>query len=172
MENRQMSNKMKLILENWSNYLNEEEETQIKEIETVGDLKAAIKAATLAIRDPKAKGAMGTAAASLTVALLKDAIPGANTIGMALEAGLGVGGVLKAIYGTNDSKNVSKGLQSLNVDDELSAVVDDKVEMQFLNYLSKRIKEVPDETKLVNFNVNELLSAFIKKTYDNTTVKK
>lgn len=140
------------------------------QIQTVGQLKDAIKAAHVAIRNPKAKEQMEDSLKNLAVALLKDAIPGGNTIGAAIEAGMGVAGVLKAVYSADDSKNISPGLKSLNVDDELSAVVDDKVELQFLKNLAYQFQRFPDDTPISGIDINSLLSNFIKREYDNTTV--
>jgi len=166
-----MKNNMSLIMESWRTSLEEQEE-QRPQVTTVGELRKAVATAITIMRNPKAKEQLSNSVKGLAISILKDAIPGANTIGQAIEAGLGLYGVLKSVYSMDDSKNISPGLKSLNIDDELSAVVDDKVELQFLKYLTKELERMPDDAKIASLDMNELLSNFIKQNYDNTTVKK
>lgn len=163
-----MKNDMNLIMENWrSSVINE-----VVTFQTIGDLKKAIKAAEFAIKNPKAKSQMSDAAQNLAIALLKDAIPGGNTIGMTLEAGKGLYGVLSSVYELDDSKNVSKGLKSMSIDDNISAVVDDKVELQFLKYLTRVFGQMSDNVPISSLNVEELLFQFIQSKYGGVKIKK
>ena len=140
--------------------------------QTVGDLKKAIKAAEMSIKNPKAKAQMSDAAQNLAIALLKDAIPGGNVIGTALEAGKGAFGVIASVYDLDDSKNVSKGLKSMNMDDNIAAVVDDKVELQFLKYLSRVFGQMSDNWPIQALDVEKLLSQFIQANYGGIKIQK
>ena len=59
--------------------------------------------------------------------------------------------------------------KKINIDDNFSAIVDDRIENQFLNDLaqsfSKKTGPLPDD-----FNINKELQTFIAKKYNKRTV--
>ena len=180
---------MKLIMENWRQHLQEAPyvdqvgaagiERDIKqaagkaavaqaqganiEIQTVGDLKKMVAQAI------KAKRTGNTAATSLE--FLK---------GLPLSI-LGPGkdlfDIAAAAYKLPDEKALGPGLKALNVDDEVSAIVDDQLENAFLKALDKELSSggIPDDTPLEKLDMTKLLSRYIANTHDSrtvTTVKK
>ena len=51
----------------------------------------------------------------------------------------------------------------MNVDDKVSAIVDDPIEMAFLKQLAKQIEKIKDPlTPIQNFDTDKLLAQFIK----------
>ena len=98
-----MSKDMKLIMERWDNYLTEQ-----VQIQTVGDLRAAIERE----RSLKKAGKVGQGLIGVL----------ANASGVDMVKGLG--SMLKDAYKLPDSKKTNTFLDRLNVDDEVSAIVD------------------------------------------------
>ena len=150
---------MKLIMENWrKKVLKEEEELQLQ---TVGDLWKAFQYAILAKTDQAAKSKLKKAGAGF----LADLLPGSSTTATFID-------FAKTFYGLPDDKAQAKpGLKHLGVDDQLSTVIDDKVENNFLNYYAKELHNVPHDTPLSNVDVEELLSTFINNEFEGTIVK-
>ena len=62
------------------------------------------------------------------------------------------------------------GLDNLNVDDNISKIVDDPIEVKFLNYFSILINDMGDDEPLPNATAE--LQAFIADNFNNNTVKK
>ena len=129
------------------------------DIETVGDLKAALKGATQAKRDEQGKGALK----DLGKGVLADLIPGGGTISSIFD-------LVKTTYSMDDSKRTGSALDALDVDDQVSAIVDDNVENAFIKMVAEKIEALPDETPLSNLNMTKLLSMFLKGEYDSRTV--
>ena len=155
---------MKLILENWRNYLEEGWEEEAKKqaaeagedispgIVTIGDLRK--------VWEKKKTGELTSQVAR--------SIPGADTV-LALKD---TWSLLKKLYGAGDDFETQSGLDALNVDDKMSAIVDDKVEMAFLRDLIKQFEGAPDEQNLDDFKSTELLQQFLAKKFDSRTITK
>ena len=151
---------MKLIMESWREYLTEE-----KGINTVGELRKAIK--LMRLKD--AGGEVGKKAAEALLGML----PGGGTA-MSIFSGVkDAGEMLKKIYGADDGVKTGTGLDKLNVDDDVSAIVDDPIEVAYLNYLMKdKFADAPPEKSLEDFDATLGLQQFLAGKFDNTTVKK
>tara|TARA_R110000824_G_scaffold142416_3_gene309453 strand:+ start:161 stop:646 length:486 start_codon:yes stop_codon:yes gene_type:complete len=161
---------VKLLLENWRGYLAEQEEQAIgtvseKGINTVGDLKKAIKL----MRLKAVGGEAGKKAAEALIGML----PGGGTA-MSIFSGVkDTGGMLKKIYGADDSVKTGTGLDKLNVDDDVSAIVDDPIEVAYLNYLMKdKFAKAPPEQSLEDFDATLGLQQFLAVKFNKTTVRK
>tara|TARA_R110002060_G_scaffold51289_1_gene62155 strand:+ start:265 stop:720 length:456 start_codon:yes stop_codon:yes gene_type:complete len=146
---------MKLLMENWRSYLKEEE----GELRTVGDLRRAVAGATKAKQSGRGKDAIKDVA----VGMVLDAIPGAGTAKSLWD-------IAKSMYKMPDDKKTNTGLDFLNVDDEISAIVDDNVENAFLKALGGELKGYPDETELEQMNVTKMLTKYIAGEFDNRVV--
>jgi len=178
--------KFKLIMENWRHYVKEEEVNEVfglssKEkmdkamaklpavdragLETVGDLKKFVKLA-------KAKelgGEVGKEAATLLVGM----IPGGTAVLDTITGAKGVAGLVKGLFKADDDYNTGTKLDVLNVDDNISAIVDDPIEVNFIRYLVKDVlANASDDEPLENYDATKLLQQFIAKKFDNVTVKK
>ena len=152
-----MNNQMKVIMENWRKNILKEE----AKIMTVGDLKKALNDAVQAKRRNRAASELTKTGAGIIL----DLIPGAGTI-------KNIADVLINVYRLPDEKRSNTGLDALNVDDEISAVLDDRVENQFIKDYLKQFEKVPDSTNLGELDMTQLLTDFIKQKYNNTTVQK
>ena len=147
-----MKDDMKVIMENWRReVLNEQEVEQIK---TFGDLRNQLKTAI----NTKKKGALrgfgiGIVLDALGAAFFKDAIT-----------------FFKSMYRLPDNKKTGTVLdQFLNVDDQVSAIVDDKIENAFLQDFLKMIQSQPDD-KAIDKTVTQELQDYLRKQYKNRTV--
>lgn len=135
------------------------EDSRDRNIETVGDLKKLLKAATSAKREDQGKDAFK----DLASGMIADLIPGLGTAKGAYDA-------LKAMYSMPDDKRTGTALDYLDVDDEVSAIVDDNVENRFLKAAAEKIESIPDETRLADFSMTKQLSNFLKQDFEDRTV--
>ncbi len=153
-----MSRKMKLIMESWRKNTLKEQEGQMM---TVGDLKSALMGALQA----KKQGQASEELKNTATGILLDLIPGAATA-------KSIADIVLNVYKLPDEKRTNTGLDAMNVDDQISAVLDDRVENQFIKDYLAKFDKVPDSVKLGDINMTQLLSDFIKEKYKQTKVEK
>jgi len=161
-----MSTDMKLIMESWRKNILTEEETL--EIKTVGDLKKALLMALKVKKQNLSKSAMKTGAGKIGWELAKTILPGIG----AAEAAKDVYDIMRSVYVLPDDKRTNTGLDVLNVDDQISAVLDDRVENQFIKGYLKQFEKVPDSVSLGNMDMTKMLTDFVAEKYKNTKVEK
>jgi hypothetical protein len=125
------------------------------DLKTVGDLKQLIAQAKRLKNTNAMKGELG------------DTIKSVATLG-----GADLLKVIKSTYKLPDSVNPGPGLSHLNVDDHVSAIVDDNLENDFLKTLEAELKSggIPDETPLPQLDITQMLSNFIQGKHDKRTV--
>jgi hypothetical protein len=126
------------------------------ELKTYGDLKKVIKAISLKQKGEKIGNiALGT---------LVGFIPGAEAAKTTFE-------FIRAAISKPDSKKTSTWLDKLDIDDEMSAIVDDTVENGFMQMMSKTIEAKPDDQPLESdFNMNAEMVDYLKRQYSGRTV--
>ena len=126
------------------------------ELNTYGDLKKVIKAIALKQKGEKIGNiALGT---------LMGFIPGAEVAKTTFE-------FIRAAISKPDTKKTDTWLDKLDIDDEMSAIVDDTVENGFMQMMSKTIESKPDTQSLEpNFNMNAEMVNYLKKQYAGRTV--
>ena len=130
------------------------------QIDTYGELKTLIRAITMKQKGLKIKGIV----IDTIVDELVGKLPGGPTAKKTLD-------FVKAAFGKPDSVKTNTWLDRLDVDDQLSAIVDDTIENKFLQDISKRIEGQSDNTPLrQDFNMNTELVDFLKKNYKGRTV--
>jgi len=79
--------------------------------------------------------------------------------------------VYKAAFTKPDSKKTNTWLDKLDVDDEVSAIVDDKVENGFLQAMSDIFNREPDDKTLEpDFDMNQKMVEYLAGKYDNRTI--
>ncbi len=129
------------------------------EIENVGDLKAAIAAASGKKRDEQGKAALK----DFGKGFLADLLPGGGTA-------LSIHDLLKSTYTMDDEARTGTALDYLDVDDNISAIVDNPIETKFLNALAKEVEAMSDDTPLEDLNMTNLLSRYLKGEFNQRTV--
>ena len=152
-----MSKQMKVIMENWRKSVLTEQER----ITTVGELRNSISQALKVKKGEVQKDALKDFGAGLII----DLIPGGASLKSAFD-------LAKTLYTLPDEKRTNTGLDYLNVNDEVSAVVDDRVETRFLNDMLNVLKNMDDTAALEDLDMTKRLSNYISSEYDNTKVEK
>jgi hypothetical protein len=75
------------------------------------------------------------------------------------------------IYSLPDSKETTSGFMGIfNVDDKWSAIIDDKIEMKFIERTIALLERLPANTPLTNINFNNMLVNYLKGNYENRTL--
>ena len=179
-------NNFNLIMENWRGFLQEEKieelgfgskakmnkatgglpgEEPTHGMQTVGDLRKFVKL----MRMKTAGGEIGKRA----VAALADILPGGGTILGALGDIKDGAGLLRKLYSMDDKYQSNTKMDALNIDDNVSKIVDDPIETNFVNYMIKdKFANASDDESLDNYNMTKLLQDYIAKEFDKITVKK
>jgi hypothetical protein len=126
------------------------------ELKTYGDLKKVIKAISLKQKGEK----IGGIALDQIVGL----IPGGGAAKTTFD-------FVKAAFLKPDTKKTKTWLDKLDIDDDMSAIVDDTVENGFLKTITQTIESEADNKPLEdNFNMNAKMVEYLKKTYSGRTV--
>ena len=135
-----MSNDMKRIMESFrTNVIQEKEELQ-----TVG--------AVLNIIQKFRQAQAGEQAGKKALEMAAEQIPGISNIWSIVKGAKEAKDMLSTLYGLEDKFKSNTGLDKLNIDDNISKIVDDKVEAAFLNFLIDKLGKIDKPTwKNVNF---------------------
>jgi len=143
---------MKMIMENWRNLINEQSPVQLN---TYGDLRKQLELAKSAKSKDDFKGfALGVVTDLLGIDVLASGI-----------------NLIKNMYSLPDNKKTNTVLDTfLNVDDKVSAIVDDKVENQFLNAFIQYVRQQPADRLLRDDNITQKLLDYLSSNYDGRTL--
>ena len=138
------------------------------DIQTYGDLKKIIKAITTKQKVSAVVGGGKSKASDIVldaaVEALKATIPG---IGLAKQAF----DIFKGAIKKPDTKKTNTWLDKLDIDDEMSAIVDDTVENGFIQAITKSIESEPDDKPLESdFNMNDRMIGFLQSKYQGRTI--
>ena len=126
------------------------------ELNTYGDLKKVIKTISTNQKGEK----IGQVALDTIVGF----IPGADVAKTTFD-------FVRAAFKKPDTKKTKTWLDKLDIDDEMSAIIDDTVENGFLQSLSKIIDSEPDNKPLEqDFNMNAKMVTYLKSKYSGRTV--
>ena len=143
-------------MESWRKNLSEQDGSM--RFDNLGELRKAIAVAIQA----KKKKVAGDEIVKTGADALLGAVP---IVGNAASIGKGLLSVIKTAYKLDDKEEIGAGLDSLNVDDMISMIVDDKVENKFLSSYLKQFQSYPDSTPLSNLNATKALQQFINQEY-------
>jgi len=144
---------VKLIMENWRKYVLKEVD---EPIETYGQLRNQLQTAISSKKKEALKG--------FGIGLVFDALGGAIFKDTAT--------FIKTMYKLPDNKKTGTVLDVfLNVDDDVSAIVDDELENAFLQDFMDTIQSRPDDER-IDASVTQELQKWIASKYSANTVKK
>ena len=149
-----MSSEMKLIMERWE-YLNWRNKQELKQSDNLKVLKYRQTEAGREVGKEAMDAILGATGHSAY-----NVFKGTKT---AVDA-------LNKIYGADDKIKSNTGLDALNVDDNISKIVDNPIEIKFLNYYANLINDMDDDAPLPNATAE--LQAFIADNFNDNTVKK
>lgn len=125
-------------------------------LQTYGDLKKIINVIKLKQKGSKIGG--------VAVDSLINALP---FIGQAKTAY----DLYKAAFSRPDTKKTNTWLDKLDVDDQVSAIVDDTVENGFLNAMADIFNTKPDNEQLdPNFDMNSEMTKYLSNKYSQRTI--
>ena len=140
-------------MENWRKYILKEVD---EPIETYGQLRNQLQTAISSKKKEALKG--------FGIGLVFDALGGAIFKDTAT--------FIKTMYKLPDNKKTGTVLDVfLNVDDDVSAIVDDELENAFLQDFMDTIQSRPDDER-IDASVTQELQKWIASKYSSTTVKK
>ena len=126
------------------------------ELKTYGDLKQAIKTIQLKQKGEK----IGNVALDVVL----NNIPGLGAAKTTFD-------FIKAAFLKPDTKKTQTWLDKIDVDDEVSAIVDDTVETSFLKTMAQMFDSEQDDKPLEqDFNMNQKMVDYLKKEYEGRTV--
>ena len=192
---------MKLIMENWKGFLNEQPTPNTQQpaapaaapaqpatapakpaaapaqaespekINTFGDLKRHVQS----IIDLKRQVEMGKIAKDAGADAIKAKMNlvtlgwtgMATTLLKTVIAAKDVGKLAMAAKLPDEQTEKNPYLDAFNIDDEYSKILDDRIENSFINHLSKQLKNIPDNTPIMQFDVNKVLEDFLKQKFAN-----
>ena len=130
------------------------------ELKTYGDLKNAINSISLKQKGDK----IVSQGKSFALDQVLGFFPGASNAKTLYD-------FIKAATLRPDDKKTKTWLDKLDIDDDVSAIVDDTVENGFLKYISDRIKSKNDNDSLENdFNMNQELASYLSDKYNKRYV--
>ena len=125
-------------------------------METYGDLRKAIQAII--------KNQKGDAIDNVAIDTIINIIPGAGAAKNLFD-------FLKASYNKPDTKKTKTWIDKIDVDDDMSDIVDDTVENGFIKMMVELIESEPDDKPLEpDFNMNQELVDYLKKNYHERTI--
>ena len=148
---------MENIIREWNRFVNEE-----TKIATVGDLRKVIKIY-------RAKEAV-TEAGKKALEMAAEQIPIINNIYSLWKGAKDGSDILRKMYGADDGFKSNTGLDLLNVNDDVSAIVDDNVETDFLKDLIASLENADPSEPIPS--VDDELQLFLGKKFNQHGVKK
>lgn len=151
-----MSKDMKLIMENWRGNVLQEQE-----IQTVGQLKKVINSHRLS--------QAGKETGKLAVDSFIEEVPILGSAFRMFGAAKDSREILRKLYAAEDSFKTNTGLDKLNVDDNVSKIVDDEIENAFLKALIEMLNNMDDSEEIPDVNV--ALQNFLKRKFDQHSVE-
>ena len=155
---------MKITKSRLKEIINEEYRAVLseQEIKTVGDLRAILNKIQVA----KKAGKVTDVAKDLAVGAVLDAIPGASTAKNVFD-------VVKSVWdptGAEPDKKTGSSLDKLQIDPEVSAIVDDTVAEMFLDAIKKEFESLDDNAPLDSLDMTKALQKYIGRKYDRRSV--
>jgi hypothetical protein len=130
------------------------------EIKTYGDLKKLVSA----IKNKQTKDKVLSKGKEIAVNQILGFIPGASNV-------VDIAGLVKSAFEKPDTQKTDTWLDKLDIDDQVSAIVDDTVENGYLQSLVKNIQTKNDDEELPDdFDTTKDLQIYLKDKYRGRSV--
>ena len=137
---------------------------EFAQLNTYGDLKKIINSITRKQKLGAIGGVGKDQLIGTAVDLLGKVVPGVSAAKTTFD-------VVKALISKPDTKKTGTWLDKLDIDDEMSAIVDDTVENGFMQAMAAAIeKEADDKPLEQDFNMNAKMVNYLKNKYQGRTV--
>lgn len=150
-----MKNDMKLIMESWRR------QSLKEELNTIGDLRKTIRD----YRSMEAGKEVGKKAVDMTL----EQIPLVNNLYSIWKGAKDAKDMIGKLYGAEDNAKSNTGMDKLNIDDNVSKIVDDRIEQAFLNDLLKGIEQMDDNDPIPD--INQKLQDYLKNKFNQHSVE-
>ena len=131
-------------------------------LETVGSVLNIIQK----FRQAQAGGQAGKKALEMTI----EQIPLVSNIWSLIKNTKEAKDMISTLYGLDDNFKSNTGLDKLNVDDNISKIVDDKIETAFLNFLIDKLGKMDPEAPMPDATAE--IQDFLANKFNQHTVKK
>jgi len=151
-----MSKEMKTIMESFRRKVISEQQ-----LNTIGDLRKLIKIHRALETGKEA----GKKAAEMAI----EQIPVVSNLFSLWKGAKDSADMLKKLYGADDKFKTNTGLDKLNIDDNVSKIVDDQIEVAFLNDLLKSMENLNDNDPIPD--INKVFQDFLKKNFKQHSVE-
>lgn len=151
-----MSKEMKTIMESFRRKVISEQQ-----LNTIGDLRKLIKVHRALETGKEA----GKKAAEMAI----EQIPVVSNLFSLWKGAKDSVDMLKKLYGADDKFKTNTGLDKLNIDDNVSKIVDDQIEVAFLNDLLKSMENLNDNDPIPD--INKVFQDFLKKNFKQHSVE-
>ena len=151
-----MSKEMKTIMESFRRKVISEQQ-----LNTIGDLRKLIKIHRALETGKEA----GKKAAEMAI----EQIPVVSNLFSLWKGAKDSADMLKKLYGADDKFKTNTGLDKLNIDDNVSKIVDDQIEVAFLNDLLKSMENLNDNDPIPD--INKVFQDFLKKNFNKHSVE-
>ena len=145
---------MKLIMESWRKQILNEE------LNTIGDLRKTIRD----YRAMEADKEVGKKAVDMTL----EQIPLVSNLYSVWKGVKDAKDMIGKLYGAEDNAKSNTGMDRLNIDDNVSKIVDNQIEQAFLNDLLKGIEQMDDNDPIPD--VNQKLQDYLKNKFNQHSV--
>jgi hypothetical protein len=138
---------------------------------TYGDLNQLINVINLT-----KKGEIGVEAGNIAIETIMGFLTTAIPDPLVAQVAKGITGALSWAVGAffaPDDKVTNTWLDKLNIDDDLSAIIDNNVEKKFVQELLNTFQnEPPDKLLEPDLDINARLKEYLSATYNHRTVEK
>lgn len=155
-------------MESWRQFNEQEGDENKPQVQTVGQLRTLFKNMKL----KKAGGAAAKGLAKFGLSFLGPVGAVIDQAWAAADDGSEMVSAVKALYGADDKFKSNTGLDSLNMDDNISKIVDDPIEVAFLKHFIGKIEDADDYTLLDDYDIEEEMRQFLAAQFDGHAVKK
>jgi hypothetical protein len=126
------------------------------QLKTYGDLKKVIKTISLKQKGEKI--------GNIAIDTILGTIPGLGAAKTTYD-------VIKAAISRPDTKKTNTWLDKLDIDDNMSKIIDNTVESGFIQIITKTIEGESDDKPLEqDFNMNQKLVDYLKQNYKGRTI--
>ena len=150
---------IEILLEEEDFSSGEQEEYKIP-LETYGDLKRLLNK----VNKDKKLTAFIEKGKEVAVDQILGWIPGASNAKSGYD-------LLKGFINKPDTKKTNTWLDKLDIDDDMSKIVDDTVENGFVDAMFKVISNKPNNMPLLpDFNMNDEMAKYLEKQYNKRTI--
>jgi len=134
------------------------------DLKTYGDLKKAIKSIATKQKLAAVSGVGKEEFLGKIIDLASNTVPGIGLAKTTFD-------VVKAFVKKPDSKKTKTWLDKLDIDDNMSRIIDDTIENGFMQLMAKTIEgESNDKPLKQDFNMNQKLVDYLKNNYQGRTV--